>query len=130
MTDVLSSFAVHVVMFCDVRVNTRYQTVKVEVRINMLEMSDCSEHKAMLMCCLSVDIRMTICQGFTPRNVSHVFGIYEGGAYEALPALQRDQATMVVDGVLSMRTSLPSRPKRGDHRQEFAKSHLGLIRMF
>ena len=52
MTVVIHSFAVHMVIFYDVRVNSRYQTVEVEVRINMLEVSDCSEHKAMLMFCL------------------------------------------------------------------------------
>ena len=76
MTVVIHSFPVQMVIFYDVRVNSRYQTVEVEVWINMLEMSDCSEHKAMLMCCLSVDIRMAVCQGFTPRNVAHVLGIY------------------------------------------------------
>ena len=61
LTIVIHSFAVHMVIFYDVRVNTRYQTVEVEVRINMLEMSDCSEHKAMFMCCFSADIRIAIC---------------------------------------------------------------------
>ena len=74
MTEVLSSFAVPVVMFCDVRVNTRDKTIKVEVRIRVVETGDFSKHKSMLVCCIFACIRMAISQGFTPHNVAHILG--------------------------------------------------------
>ena len=49
-TSVLGSFAGHVVMFCGARVNARDQTIKVKVRINVVEMGHRSEHKTMLLC--------------------------------------------------------------------------------
>ena len=70
-TSVPCSFAVHVVMFCDVRVNTRDKTIKVEVRINVVEMGHCSKHKDMLPRCIFVSVGMLIVQGFSPHDVAH-----------------------------------------------------------
>ena len=70
-TSVLGSFAGHVVVFCDVRVNVRDQTIEVKVRIHVVEMGHCSKHKAMLLCCICVSVGMLVLHGFTPHDVAY-----------------------------------------------------------